>query len=414
MKNDTIGTAEIHCSFCNKPRSELEQILAGPSFHNHSLYICNECVDVSYDTLHSDDESDDTDTQKSVKKRKKKEKIPTPEQIKVHLDEYVIGQDAAKIAMSVAIYNHYKRINNTSKVEIDKSNVLMIGPSGSGKTHTVKTVARLFDLPYVVADATSLTEAGYAGDDVENIIVRLLQNADGDVEHAQKGIIFIDEIDKKSKKLETSTVGRDVSGEGVQQALLKLIEGTKLEVELYDEIVEFDTTDVLFIFSGAFVGLEDIIRSNRTKTSIGIGVNLPTKSSDTLKSVNTTDLIKYGMIPEFVGRCPNVVVFDNLTADTLTRILKEPKNSIVSQYKALFKYDGINLDFDDKYLQSVAEDCLAQQIGARGLRSIMEKNLQDTQFMLPRLAKEGVSRIVVDSNGNIKHIKKVSKKVNNE
>lgn len=407
MEHTLHNKQEINCSFCGKSRSELDQLVAGPEFYGHSLYICNECVDASYQTLHTDEDTTEVS-------RKRKEKIPTPEQIKAHMDQYLIGQESAKISMSVAIYNHYKRINNQSKVEIDKTNLLLIGPSGSGKTHAVKTVARLFDLPYVIADATALTEAGYSGDDVENIISRLIDNANGDIDLAQRGIVFIDEIDKKSKKTESATVGRDVSGEGVQQALLKLIEGTVMHIDYYDEPIEFDTKDVLFIFSGAFVGLEEIIKKGRSKSSIGFGASLPTTSYETIKSVNTQDLVKYGMIPEFIGRCPVVVVFDNLDSDTLVRILKEPKNSLVSQYKALFKYDGVKLEFDDNYLQSVASECLTQNIGARGLRSVMEKKLQDTQFHLPRLAKEGINRIIVDATGSIKHIKKVSKKVNDE
>jgi ATP-dependent Clp protease ATP-binding subunit ClpX len=408
-ENDDTGIKKlINCSFCGKGRHQVEQMVEGPEFHNHNIYICNECVDVTYDILHTEDPG------KIIKKRK--EKIPSPEQIKAHLDEYVIGQDDAKIAMSVAVYNHHKRIHNKSKTEIDKSNLLMIGASGSGKTHTVKTIAKLFDLPYVIADATSLTEAGYVGEDAENLIKRLVQNADGDIERAQHGIIFIDEIDKKSKKSESATVNRDVSGEGVQQALLKLVEGTILKIDLYDDEVDFDTKDVLFICSGAFVGLDEIIRKNRSKTSIGIGAILNTKVSfsQIAKTANSEDFIKYGLIPEFVGRHPITVVFDDLTPDILIRILKEPKNSIVSQFKALFKYEGITLDFDDKYLLNVSSECLKQKVGARGLRTIMEKDLQATQFILPSLAKAGVNKIFIDENGKIKHVYKTKKRANNE
>jgi len=398
----------INCSFCGKGRHQVEQMVEGPEFSGKNIYICNECVDVTYDILHKEE---------ATVIKKKKDKIPSPEQIKLGLDEYIIGQDDAKIAVAVAVYNHYKRINNKTKTEIEKSNLLMVGESGCGKTLTVKTIAKMFDIPYVIGDATTLTEAGYVGDDVQSLIKRLIQNAGDDLEKASRGIVFIDEIDKKSRRSESATVHKDVSGEGVQQALLKLVEGTVIKIEDgYDDPVDFDTKDILFICSGAFVGLDEIIRKNRSKSSIGIGALLNTKIpfSQIAKTSLPEDFIRYGLIPEFVGRCPVTVVFDDLTMEMLVRILKEPKNSIVSQFKALFKYEGVTLDFDDKYLHNVAEQCLKQKVGARGLRSIMEKDLQAVQFVLPRLAKEGVNKIFVDANGTIKHVYKAKKRAANE
>lgn len=409
-KTEDTGIKKIiNCSYCGKSRHQVDQMVEGPEFAGKNIYMCNECVDMTYNILHTDEVD--------VVKKKKKEKILAPEQIKEHLDEYIIGQDDAKIAISVAVYNHYKRINNNSKVEIEKSNLLMIGESGCGKTLTVKTIAKMFDLPYIIADATSLTEAGYVGEDVENLIKRLIQNADDDLERAQTGIIFIDEIDKKSRRSESASISRDVSGEGVQQSLLKLIEGSVVKVDdEYGDTVDFDTKNILFICSGAFVGLDEIIRKNRSKTGIGFGASLNAKLpfSQIVKDIRPDDLIKYGLIPEFVGRCPVTVVFDDITLDTMVRILKDPKNSIVEQFKALFKFEGVTLDFDDKYLQNVAESCLKQKIGARGLRSIIEKDLQATQFILPRLSKNGVNKMFVDATGAIKHIYKAKKRVNDE
>jgi ATP-dependent Clp protease ATP-binding subunit ClpX len=406
---DSNVKKHINCSYCGKSRHQVEQMVEGPEFSGRNIYICNECVDVTYNILHTDEAE--------VSVKKKKEKIYTPEQIKAHLDQYIIGQDDAKIAISVAVYNHYKRINNKSKTEIEKSNLLMVGQSGCGKTLSVKSVAKLFDLPYVIADATTLTESGYVGEDVENLIKRLIQNANDDLERARYGIIFIDEIDKKSRRSESASVSRDVSGEGVQQALLKLIEGTIIKIDDgYTDPVDFDTKDILFICSGAFVGLDEIIRKNRAKTSIGIGASLNNKTtfSHTVKTVQPADLIKFGLIPEFVGRCPVTVVFDDIDANMLARILTEPKNSIIEQFKALFKYEGVTLDFDDKYILNVADSCLKQKTGARGLRTIIEKDLQSTQFILPSLARAGVNKIIVDGVGTIKHIYKIKKRVINE
>ena len=400
----------IKCSFCSKNRTQVEHMIEGPVIDKKPLYMCNECVDFSFGVLHKED------TEKEKPLRKKKDKIIIPEKIKSYLDEYIVGQDSAKITLAVAMYNHQKRIANKSKlVEIDKSNILMVGPSGSGKTLTIKTLAKLFDLPYVIADATTITEAGYVGDDAEHLIARLISNAGDDIEKAQQGIIFIDEIDKKSRKSESSTVSRDVSGEGVQQALLKMIEGTVMKVaDDFGDAVDFDTTDVLFIISGAFVGLEEIIKKNKARSSMGIGAVLNTKVtvSDLIKSVTPSDFIKYGLIPEFVGRCPITVVFEELTIETLVKILKEPKNSIVKQFKELFKIEGVSLEFDDKYLLNVSTKCLEQKTGARGLRTILERDLQATQYVLPTLAATGVTKIMVDGEGNIKNVYKTTKRAN--
>jgi ATP-dependent Clp protease ATP-binding subunit ClpX len=401
----------LSCSFCGKGRHEVDQMIEGPQHSGISLYICNECVDYSHQVIHEVEEV----------KPVEKPKLLTPEEIKAELDKYIVGQDESKVGISVAIYNHYKRINNPQPdIEIEKSNLLMIGPSGSGKTLMVKTIAKMFDLPYVIADATAITETGYVGEDADTLIEKLLQNANGDIERAQKGIIFIDEIDKKSRKGESSTVTRDVSGVGVQQALLKLIEGTVLRiVNALDrmETAEFDTKNILFICSGAFIGLDEVMRETRQTAGIGINAEIKDKEKSTkiIKSVTPEDLIKYGLIPEFVGRCPLVLIFDDLDNTTLVRILTEPKNSIISQFKALFKIEGVDLEFNDKYLQFVADECLRQKIGARGLRGIIEKTLQDTQFILPKLAANGVSKIVVDGQGMTKNIyKNTKKRVNDE
>lgn len=405
------------CSFCKKKRNEVDQLIQGPELTEGTIYICNECVDDCHSTIHDAHQTDVTKNVSGVISHK-------PEEIKAELDKYIIGQEDPKISMSVAIYNHYKRITNTDKsVELDKSNLLMIGPSGSGKTHLVKTIAKIFKLPYVIADATTLTESGYVGQDVESLIELLIHNADGDVELAQKGIIFLDEIDKKSRKSENNTATRDVSGEGVQQGLLKIIEGTVVHLhESYNrpEAIDFDTSNVLFICSGAFVGLDEIVRQSSQPYGIGFGAAIKNKDAapNIVKNVTSQHLIKYGMIPEFVGRVPLIVVFDDLEIDSLIRILKEPKNSIVSQFQRLFEMDNVILEFDDKYLHAVAEACIKQKIGARGLRSVVEKTLEQTQYLLPNLAKSGVTKINVDSQGLTTYTYKVKKerkrKVNNE
>jgi ATP-dependent Clp protease ATP-binding subunit ClpX len=397
----------IACTFCGKNRNEVRQIVAGPEHAGETIYICNECVDFSHSVIHDKD--------------KDEEHLPvtgqvyTPAEIKAYLDEYVIGQDAAKTAISIAVYNHYKRINNTSDVELDKSNLLLLGPSGTGKTMIVKTIAKLFDLPFVIADATSLTEAGYVGEDVESMIEQLIEKADYDIEKAQRGIVFIDEIDKISRKGKSSSVSRDVSGEGVQQALLKLVEGTIVKIPkrtMSGEALEFDTKDVLFVTSGAFVGLDEVVKKRCSTTSIGINADIQDKSKDKMLLVDVTpeDIIEYGIIPEFIGRFPVVAVLTELTEEMLVRILSEPKNSLITQFKYMFALDGIDLVFDDKYITSLAKTSLDRKIGARGLRSLLEKTLHAAQFNLPDLTKQGIIKVAVDGNGNTTYVYKRRKR----
>jgi len=406
---------DIKCSFCQKDRGKVKQIIAGPIVNNTTIYICNECVDLSYAVVHE---------QPKIYEIESDDEVYTPSQIKSYLDNFIIGQEEAKVTISVAIYNHYKRILDVSDddIELEKSNLLMIGPSGSGKTLIVKTIAQLFDLPYVIADATSLTEAGYVGEDVENMLDLLLAKANGDIEKAQRGIVFIDEIDKIGRKGESSTVNRDVSGEGVQQSLLKLIEGTVAQVadpsNRMGDPIEFDTTNILFIASGAFVDLPNIIKSAKKTSSIGIGAKMKTEEEDKylLSDVQPEHLVKYGLIPEFVGRLPVIVTLDELTEDILFRILTEPKNNLVLQYAKLFKKDGVDLVFDDNYIHKVARESLQRKTGARGLRSIIEKTLLTTQFNLPDLAKKGLEKVLIDKMGDTKYFykKKPRKKVNKD
>lgn len=399
----------IACTFCGKSRSEVDQMIEGPEVFEKKIYMCNECIDMIYGILHPTGDI-------SVKvKDKKKRIIYTPEKIKEYLDQFIVGQDNAKKVMAVAFYNHFKRIYNKTKVDIEKSNILMIGSSGTGKTYTIKTIAKLFDIPYIIADATSFTEYGYSGNDVEELITRLIQSAKGDLNKAKHGIIFIDEIDKKIVKSNGSSF-RDVSGEGVQQSLLKLIDGTVISVNVSDEQHEFDTKDILFVCSGAFVGLDKTM----TVTSNGIGFNAVHKPkvsavSEVTKSCSATDLIKFGLIPEFVGRLPVTVVFDDLNEDSLYKILKEPKSSLTEQYSALFSQDKVKLEFDDSYLRSVAKLCVTQKTGARGLRNVIEKDLLSTQFLLPSLRKSGVKKVIIKGTNMVEYVKSevTSKKSNN-